>query len=1303
MSFSRFSVLAVFLMMVMSAFVALPTYNVGADEHEGDEGGPYLNAFPTGSGGADEDYEMSLSDASITLMATELTYNNSYRIMWEIYRMDLDSFDPVAYDYMLSFVGDTDENFESILGDYVFGDEIFVAGCYQFWSQLIDEDASPNAIVVEVEHWPFTLDVPMDACGPGPGEGGHTFVCGNGDVIPFEWVNDGGEDCTDGSDEQQYDSDGNEINWFDCHDTSEIWVWKVNDGTEDCPDGEDEYSGGDCPFMDGPDSPCGALECEDHESATCEDFVSDYCDDHDDPGCYYEGDEGGEGDFGPSSSHIDVSMIELGYWEAHASAVFDDPNRANEMRMGIAGMCAEMMGTGMDEITEECFNHWNDMTQNDGPGEGDYDRGCPHDMDDETCAAFRSLCHSDDPSRLDCFRAILDYCDNHDDQMCHEGIASESDGGPIFRALFDYEDGIITSEEFMDFVVDDFYGGDGSSESALYDTSTFTVEEDGVYSLRPFFGRYWEGGHDFVCGNGDTVPFHFVNDGWGDCPDGADEQWYDNGTTDTSDDCQMWWNSSDCDGSPVNWFDCHDDSDIWVVDVNDGTWDCPHGEDENWGGDTSHWYGHTFLYAGGVTDIHDPANLVGAVSERCDYERPEYKAGLHCEPVWEGPLGQGDYTIVTAGSCHYDWTDEDGDGIYEESDTLNCYNHGYYTHFIDRQNSTGGWENELEFDGEVVDDDNYMEITQDHWNLMYNDNRFSLYDAHEFTVGADGFHGSIVSAQYRCDEYYNTTSVRDRCYSEDFVLYLYEGSFDPDSPDVNLLAINDDVGGYGLHCPAADCMYSRLDVELSGGAYVIVTAGYGTWSEGYYNNDMVGHDGEIVESWDGQLKGRYWHCCDDDGNDIVVDGDERTHMPEPWNSAEEDALFNSIIENIELYRDGTREADEAASTMVSLMEEADEAGFFRDDEDDGYDGTGEDDCPFDSEEFCYEIGPSCDNNGPYYDPWHCGSESAHYCMEDGADDEGCEEVVQSCESGDPDPNNEICDAFLNFDHDAYHDEMDDAPVTLDGIEGVEDPDDWSDSMTISSENVIGNLADNEDLPMLMEQSFTITFDDVDESLDSHVLVIPSNSDDDGDDYDDDENWFWEITFTVADGYRIDSCDGCDAINDATFSDDGSTITFTMDSDATHDVAITFSTSTLCDHIIGIDSTGMAFDPNELTISVGDTVCWQWEDTADAHNVLEIAGEFDAAAELTDISTGFASGDPSKNVDFRHTFTENDKTHYYVCEPHASMGMVGKIMVGEGTPEDPVEQAVDDSGLPSVGFVVGALVLVGAAGLRRRIH
>ena len=69
---------------------------------------------------------------------------------------------------------------------------------------------------------------------------GPTFICGNGEEIPFEYVNDGGADCADGADEQQYDSDGDEINWFDCMDGTQIWIYEVNDGYEDCQYGEDE-------------------------------------------------------------------------------------------------------------------------------------------------------------------------------------------------------------------------------------------------------------------------------------------------------------------------------------------------------------------------------------------------------------------------------------------------------------------------------------------------------------------------------------------------------------------------------------------------------------------------------------------------------------------------------------------------------------------------------------------------------------------------------------------------------------------------------------------------------------------------------------------------------------------------------------------------------------------------------------------------------------------------------------------------------------------------------------------------------
>ncbi|MBL6890584.1 MAG: EF-hand domain-containing protein [Candidatus Poseidoniaceae archaeon] len=59
--------------------------------------------------------------------------------------------------------------------------------------------------------------------------------------IPFSQVNDGTEDCGDGSDEpQDTDGDGTVDNWFDCMDGSNVSMELVNDGNDDCPDGDDE-------------------------------------------------------------------------------------------------------------------------------------------------------------------------------------------------------------------------------------------------------------------------------------------------------------------------------------------------------------------------------------------------------------------------------------------------------------------------------------------------------------------------------------------------------------------------------------------------------------------------------------------------------------------------------------------------------------------------------------------------------------------------------------------------------------------------------------------------------------------------------------------------------------------------------------------------------------------------------------------------------------------------------------------------------------------------------------------------------
>ena len=79
--------------------------------------------------------------------------------------------------------------------------------------------------------------------------GSQTFWCSStsGGVpdteIDFALVNDGTEDCGDGSDEpQDFDGDGTEDNWFDCNDedSSTVSMSVVNDGSYDCPNGADE-------------------------------------------------------------------------------------------------------------------------------------------------------------------------------------------------------------------------------------------------------------------------------------------------------------------------------------------------------------------------------------------------------------------------------------------------------------------------------------------------------------------------------------------------------------------------------------------------------------------------------------------------------------------------------------------------------------------------------------------------------------------------------------------------------------------------------------------------------------------------------------------------------------------------------------------------------------------------------------------------------------------------------------------------------------------------------------------------------
>ena len=112
-------------------------------------------------------------------------------------------------------------------------------------------------------------------------------------------------------------------------------------------------------------------------------------------------------------------------------------------------------------------------------------------------------------------------------------------------------------------------------------------------------------------------------------------------------------------------------------------------------------------------------------------------------------------------------------------------------------------------------------------------------------------------------------------------------------------------------------------------------------------------------------------------------------------------------------------------------------------------------------------------------------------------------------------------------------------------------------------------------------------------------------------------------------------------------------------------------------VVTVDGTNLRFSPETITLNEGDTVNFFWENQLLAHNAVEENGLFD-------------SGDPERNVDYSYTFNIGENgTYQYVCEPHASLGMVGTIIVEpipvvEPEPEPEDESDDEDSQVMSVG-------------------
>ncbi len=258
-------------------------------------------------------------------------------------------------------------------------------------SSLTYEVMWGDAIVIEVDDTLPRTSIPVwfdseifddvnDHDDHGDDDSEEMFPCDGGNTwIPWDWVNDGYEDCEDGSDE--YDDDGsdsdNESGMWMCDNGEEIPEDWVNDGYEDCEDGSDEYDDdGDDDYAfycsnDGedyaesmggilcPEGPGVTPECPNGESCVCID-VDGSCDDGDDDWGYYADDEDGHDDRSEDDGHCIP--------DCQGSTCGDD---------GCGGSCGTC---GSDEVCSEGGNCEDPNDGSDNSGTDDGEDG--HDDDD---------------------------------------------------------------------------------------------------------------------------------------------------------------------------------------------------------------------------------------------------------------------------------------------------------------------------------------------------------------------------------------------------------------------------------------------------------------------------------------------------------------------------------------------------------------------------------------------------------------------------------------------------------------------------------------------------------------------------------------------------------------------------------------------------------------------------------------------------------------------------------------------------------------------------------------------------------
>ena len=365
----------------------------------------------------------------------------------------------------------------------------------------------------------------------------HQYTCADGTTIMSSEVNDGTEDCADGSDEPQF----SETYSYTCLSGETIGLMHVNDGDEDCADGSDEAK---------------IFQCADGSYvyfAVANNGGADCNDDSDEPA--YNVTELSTYDCA-DGSQIYLSQVNDGVedcLDADDEPTYEDTEQTYfDCDDGISYIYLSQVNDG----TEDCA---------DGEDEATFDE------DGEETSTFECEYTGD--------IIPLSYV-NDGEEDCYYGD-DEPFVGEEETSVFDCADGSDTID--LSEVNDEYQDCEDGSDEPVYDmteTSMFDCEDGSqiFFSLANDGVEDCANGEDepseeyveytsFDCANGDTIPLSLVNDGTEDCQSGDDEPSYDPIT-----------------GSELTTYQCpYSGESIALSLVNDGSYDCGDYEDEPYG------------------------------------------------------------------------------------------------------------------------------------------------------------------------------------------------------------------------------------------------------------------------------------------------------------------------------------------------------------------------------------------------------------------------------------------------------------------------------------------------------------------------------------------------------------------------------------------------------------------------------------------------------------------------------------------------------------------------------------------------